>query len=66
MLVLGSGVAGGARDWVAGWAGVWGVPPTWVWVVTGFSPQILEHPTSICDTGVNHCYRNVMGARVSL
>ena len=29
-----------------------GVPPTWVWVV-GFSPQILEHPTSICDTGVN-------------
>ena len=30
-----------------------GVPPTWVWVV-GVSPQILEHPTSICDTGVNH------------
>ena len=29
-----------------------GVPPTWVWVV-GVSPQILEHPTSICDTGVN-------------
>ena len=28
-----------------------GVPPTWVWVV-GVSPQILEHPTSICDTGV--------------
>ena len=27
-----------------------GVPPTWVWVV-GVSPQILEHPTSICDTG---------------
>ena len=25
-----------------------------VWVV-GFSPQILEHPTSICDTGVNYC-----------
>ena len=31
-----------------------GVPPTWVWVV-GVSPQILEHPTSICDTGVNKC-----------
>ena len=28
-----------------------GVPPTWVWVV-GVSPQILGHPTSICDTGV--------------
>ena len=28
-----------------------GVPPTWVRVV-GVSPQILEHPTSICDTGV--------------
>ena len=28
-----------------------GVPPTWVWVV-GVSPQTLEHPTSICDTGV--------------
>ena len=49
---MGSGVAGGARAWVTGWAGLWGVPPTWVWVV-GFSPQILEHPTSICDTGVN-------------
>ena len=31
---------------------LWGVPPTWLWV-DGFSPQILEHPTSICDTGVN-------------
>ena len=51
MLGLGSGVAGGARGWVAGRAGLWGVPPTWVWVV-GFSPQILEHSTSICDTGV--------------
>ena len=46
------GMAGGARGWVAGWAGLWGVPPTWVWVV-GFSPQILEHPTSISATGVN-------------
>ena len=27
-------------------------PLTWVWVV-GFSPQILEHPIPICDTGVN-------------
>ena len=50
-LDLGSGVAGGARGWVAGRAGLWGVPPTWVWVV-GFSPQIVEHPTSICNTGV--------------
>ena len=52
MLDLGSGVAGRARDWVAGRAGLWGVPPTWVWVV-GVSPQILEHPTSIC---VNYNY----------
>ena len=52
MLDLGSGVAGGARGWVAGRAGLWGVPPTRVWVV-GFSPLILEHPTSISDTGVN-------------
>ena len=28
-----------------------GVPLTWVWIV-GVSPQFLEHPTSICDTGV--------------
>ena len=49
VLVLGSGVVGGALGWVAGWAGLWGVPPTFVWVV-GFSPQIPEHPTSICDT----------------
>ena len=48
---MGSGVAGGARGWVAGRVGLWGVPPTWVWVV-GTSPQILEHPTSISDTGV--------------
>ena len=52
VLDLGSGVAGGARGWVVGKAGLRGVPPTWVWVV-GFSPQILERPTSICDTGVN-------------
>ena len=52
MLDLGSGVVGGAHGWVAGRAGLWGVPPTWVWVV-GFSPQILEHPTSICNTGIN-------------
>ena len=54
MLGLGSGVAGGARGWVAGRAGLWGVPPTWIWVVD-ISPQILEHPTSICDTGVKQC-----------
>ena len=46
MLDLGSGVAGGARGWVAGRAGLRGVPPTWVWVI-GLSPQILEHPTPI-------------------
>ena len=45
-------------------AGLWvgqaygGVPPTWVWVV-GVSPQILEHPTSICDTGVNICLNSL-------
>ena len=41
MLDLGSGVAGGARGWVAGRAGLWGVPLTWVWVV-GFSPRSLS------------------------
>ena len=53
VLDLGSGVVGGARGWVAGRAGLWGVPPTWVWV-DGTSAQILEHLTSICDTGVNN------------
>ena len=52
VLDLGSGVVGGACAWVAGRAGLWGVPPTWVWVV-GFSLQILEHPAFICDTSVN-------------
>ena len=51
VLDLGSGVAGGARGWVAGRAGLWGVTLTWVWVV-GVSPQILEHPTPTWDTGV--------------
>ena len=51
-------MAGGARGWVAGRAGLWGVRATWVWVV-GVSPQILEHPTSICNTGVNVCYPSV-------
>ena len=32
------GMAGGARGWVAGRAGLWGVPPTGGWVV-GTSPQ---------------------------
>ena len=49
MLDLGSGVAGGARGWVVGRAGLWGCPTD---LVVGVSPQILEHPTSICDTGV--------------
>ena len=46
---LGLGLAGGARGWVAGRAGLWGVLP-------GFgdtSPQAPGHPTSICDIGVN-------------
>ena len=59
MLYLGSAVAGEARGWVAGRAGLWGVTPTWVWVV-GTSPQVLEHPTSICDTGVNISYMKVI------
>ena len=37
-----------------------GVPPTWVWVV-GVSPQILEHPTSVRDTGVNCNYYCLTG-----
>ena len=49
---------GGARGWVPGRAGLWGVPRTWVWVV-GTSPQILGHPTSICDTGVNVKVNNI-------
>ena len=53
MLDLGSGVAGVACGWVAGRAGLrlWVVPPNWVWV-GGTNPHILEHPTSICNTGV--------------
>ena len=52
MLDLRSGVVGGTPGRVAGRVGLWGVPPPLVWVV-GTSPQILEHPTSIYDTGVN-------------
>ena len=36
---------------IAGRAGLWGVSPSWVWVVRT-SPQILEQPTPFCDTGV--------------
>lgn len=59
MLDLGSEAAGGARGWVAGRAGLWGVPPTGVWVV-GFTPQILEHPTSICSTGVKYRFTSLL------
>ena len=59
VLDLGSGVAGGVRGWVAGKAGLWGVPSTWVWVV-GFSRQILECPTSICDTDVKWFKSNII------
>ena len=51
-LIWGLGWRAGGRGWVAGRADLWGVPLTWVCVV-GVSPEILEHPTSICDTGVN-------------
>jgi len=44
-------VVGGARGWVVGRAGLWGVPPTWVWVV-GFSPQIIGHPTSFATQAI--------------
>ena len=64
MLDLGSGVAVGARGWVAGRAGLWGVPLVWVWVV-GTSPQILEHPTSICDTGVKSKFVQALTASFS-
>ena len=33
-------MAGGARGWVVGRAGLWGVLPTWVWV-GGTSPWLL-------------------------
>ena len=45
------GMAGGARGWVAGRAGLWGVLPTWAWV-GGTSPHVSAHPTSICNIGV--------------
>ena len=51
-------VWGGRRgSWLdCGRAGLWGVPPSWVWVV-GLRPQILEHPNSISDTAVNNIYK---------
>ena len=42
---------GVARGWVAGRAGLWRVRPTRVWV-GGTSPEVPEHPTSICDAVV--------------
>ena len=49
---MGSGVAGGARGWVAGRAGLWGVPPTWVWVVglhlMGYCPVARKGYGSNC------------------
>ena len=44
---------GGARGWVAGRAGSWGVLPTWVWVGRLPAPLAPGHPTSICNIGVN-------------
>ena len=52
MLGLGLGMVGGARGWVAGRAGFWGVLATWVWGQQ-LQPQVPGHPTSICDAGVN-------------
>ena len=46
------GVVGGASGWVVGRAGFWGVLATWV-RGRGSSPQVLRHPTSMCDSGVN-------------
>ena len=51
-LGLGLGVAGGASGWVVGRASFWGVLATWV-RGRGSSPQVLRHPTSMCDSGVN-------------
>ena len=51
---LGLGVAGGARGWVAGKAGFWGVLATWVRGRQLGSPQVLRHPTSLCNSGVNN------------
>ena len=55
VLDLGSEAMGRTCGWVAVRAGLWGVPPTWVWVV-GFSHQILENPTSICNTGIKNMF----------
>ena len=52
MFGLALGLVGRAHGWVAGRAGLWGVLPTRVWV-GGTSPQVPEHPTSICDAGIN-------------
>ena len=40
-------------------ADLWGVLPTWV-LVGGTSPQVPEHPTSICDAGVKQFYMFVL------
>ena len=52
-------LAGGARGWVAGRAGLWGVLPTRVWVGST-SPHVPEHPTSICEVGVNTMFKGAV------
>ena len=55
MLGLGLGVAGRASGWVVDRAGFWGVLATWVNQGLGSSsPQVLRHPTSMCDSGINN------------
>ena len=40
---------------VVGRAGFWGVLATWVNQGLGSSsPQVLTHPTSMCDSGINN------------
>ena len=51
---LGLGVAGGARGWVAGRAGLWEVLATWVrgWRLHSLG-STCRHLTSMCDSGIN-------------
>ena len=58
-------MAGGAHGWVAGRAGLWGVLPTRVWV-GGNSPHVPEHPTSICDAGVNSACADIFFEREAI
>ena len=54
MLGLGLGVAGGASGWVMRVGQAFGVFLLLGLGVGGSSPQVLRHPTSMCDSGVNN------------